>query len=223
MFRSPPLVALFALIALAAACGDDAAAPTTSSSSTTIAQTTTSAVASTTTSTTTATTTTQPAFDGGGLEFPPPEVEGLAAIFDPVVASLGYRVGRGVLIDRETYRVTADGNHLALYLEPLVAKSADEFAGDFMPIVRLFTPAVFDAWPGLDSFDVCQEPFDWEGDTAPPGITVFDIDRQTAETIDWGTVGLADLLELAEISAGLTIHAVEMIHVTAEWTAAREG
>lgn len=216
--------ATLVLLVLVAGCGSEVTSSTTGvSPPTTVGAITTTATSQPPPTTTAPTTTTQLQFGGGGAEYPPAGLEGLAAIFDPLVAPLGYKVGRGVLIDRATYRETPEGNHLALYLEPLEAKTPDEYAAEFLPIATLFVPAVFTAWPGLESFDVCQEPFDWGGETPPPGRTVFDIDRQTAAGVDWGTIDLAGLLDIATTHPGLTIHADEAIQATAEWTAARDG
>jgi hypothetical protein len=214
--------AALALLLFVAACGAEVASSTTEASPTTTGATTTTTT-SRPPSTTAAPTTTQPPFGGGGAEYPPGALEDLAAIVDPLVAPLGYKLGRGVLIDRNTYRETPTGNHLALYLEPLEEKTPNEYAAEFLPIATLFVPAVFAAWPGLVSFDVCQEPFDWQGTTAPPGLTVFDIDRETAAGIDWATIDLAGLLDLATTEAGLSIHATQTIEATAEWRAARDG
>jgi hypothetical protein len=208
------------LLLLVAACGDDAVGGNSNVVTTTTLVTSTSGAATTVP---TGPTTTLPAFEGDGAEYPPPDFDGLAAFFDPLVAPLGYRVGRGVLIERATYRETPEGDHLALYLEPFGPRTPDDYALEFLPIATLFVPAVFMAWPGLASFDICQEQFDWVGDTPPPGITVFDITREAAAAIDWSTVDLAALLAADESLDGLRIHAVESVQTSAVWSAALDG
>ena len=198
-------------------CGDDAAPATT----TTAPPATTTTDAPTTT--TPVTTTTTPLIPSSGEPLPPADLESLAAIFDPLVAPYGYRIGRAALIDRGTYRETPDGNHLALYLTPLVAKTADDYVADFMPLARLFMPGVFEAWSGLLSFDVCQEPFEWEGSTSPPGLTILDVNRVAADEIDRATVDLAGLLDADQELEGLDIHAQQDIRTTDAWSAAAGG
>lgn len=208
------------LLLLVAACADDASAPTTTQPP---SATTTTSIATTTSSADTtvpASTTTQPAIPTNGEPLPPDAFETLAAIFDPIVEPFGYHVGRAALIDRATYRETPAGTHLALYLTPLVAKSAEDYVADFLPLATAFVPAVFDAWPGLISFDVCQEPFAWEGSTAPPGLTIFDVDREAASQIDWESVDLAALIAADAILDGLDIYAQPEIRDTDSWSTA---
>ena len=215
------LIALAGLLLLIAACGDDAAPATT-----TLPDPTTTTTAPTTTggpATTAATTTTIPPIPGTGDVRPPSDFEALAALFDPVVAPFGYRIGRAALIDRGTYRETPEGDHLALYLTPLFDKSPDEYVSDFMALARIFGPGVFAAWPGLDSFDVCQEPFAWEGATSPPGLTILDVFREAAAQIDWETVDLAGLLAAEQTLDGLDVHAQQEIRATDAWSAAAGG
>ena len=213
------IIAATVLMLIATACGDDTAAPSTTTSP--AITTTTQAPSTTTTAGTTAPTTNGiPPTDE---DLPPVELDALAAIFDPIVEPYGYRVGRAALIDRATYRETPDGNHLALYLTPLVAKTPDDYVADFMPLARAFMPAVFDAWPGLMSFDVCQEPYDWEGSTSPPGLTILDVYREAAAEIDWEGVDLAGLLAAERGLEGLDIHAQQEIRTTAAWSTAAGG
>lgn len=129
-------------------------------------------------------------------------------------------MGRATLIDLETYEESPEATHLAVYLTPLAAKSPDEYASELVPVARVFLPAVFDTWPGLESFDVCQEPFEFEGDSPPPGLTVLEVDRAAAEAIDWTTLDLAGLLDARQEHAGLFLHAQSAIRDSATWEAA---
>ena len=212
------------LLLLAAACADDASEPAATTQPP--SATTTTPIAPTTSApgtTVPGSTTTQPSIPTNGEPLPPAALESLAAIFDPIIEPFGYRVGRAALIDRATYRETSDGTHLALYLTPFVDKSAEDFVADFMPLATAFVPTVFDAWPGLVSFDVCQEPYAWEGSTAPPGLTIFDIDRDAADQIDWESVDLAGLIAADAALDGLDIHAQREIRETDAWSAASGG
>jgi hypothetical protein len=210
------LSAVFLLLVLAS-CGDDAASP----SSTTDPSSTTTGLPSSTASTVLAPTTTfTPTLPSGGGDLPPTDFDTLAAIFDPLVEPLGYRLGRAALIDLATYEESPEATHFAVYLTPLAAKSPDEYAAEIMSVARVFLPAVFETWPGLESFDVCQEPFEFEGDTPPPGLTVLEVDRATAEAIDWASLDLAGLLDARQEHAGLFLHAQSAIKSSATWEAA---
>jgi hypothetical protein len=210
------LPAVFLLLVLAA-CGDDSSSPvtTTNPSSTTAG-----AASSTSSVPADATTTVTPTLPSGGSDLPPADFATLAAIFDPLVEPLGYRLGRGTLIDPETYEESPDATHLAVYLTPLAAKSPDEYASDLVPVARVFLPAIFETWPGLESFDVCQEPFEFEGDGPPPGLTVLEVDRAAAEAVDWETIDLARLLDVLQVQAGLFLQAQRAIQDSATWEAA---
>ncbi|MEX1208693.1 MAG: hypothetical protein WEE36_08875 [Acidimicrobiia bacterium] len=209
------LAAVFLLVVLAS-CGDGAGSP----SSTTDAPSTTTGLPASTSSTVPAPTTVTPTLPSGGTDLPPADFDTLAAIFDPLVEPLGYRLGRAALIDLETYEESPEATHLAVYLTPLAAKSPDDYAAELVPVARVFLPAVFDTWPGLESFDVCQEPFEFEGDTPPPGLTVLEVDRATAEAVDWGTIDLAGLLDSLQVHAGLFLQAQRAIQDSATWQAA---
>jgi hypothetical protein len=210
------LAAVFLLLVLAS-CGDDAASP---SSTTGPSSASTSLPSSTSSTVLEPTTTVTPTLPSGGTDLPPADFDTLAAIFDPLVESLGYRLGRAALIDLDTYEESPEATHLAVYLTPLVAKSPDEYATELVPVARVFLPAVFDTWPGLESFDICQEPFEFEGDTPPPGLTVLDVDRATAEAIDWATIDLTDLLDARRVYPGLRLQAQSAIRDSATWEAA---
>lgn len=157
-------------------------------------------------------TTTQPAL------LPPHERDDLAALFDPLVEPLGYQVTRASLIDRSTYQVDADGGHLALYVAPLNDISADQFAADFPSLVGVFLPFVFDQWPELHSFDVCQEPFN-STDETPPSLTIIDLTRDAAATVEWGQLDLAGIIDLNQ-KQGISVWAREAVRDSATWRAA---
>lgn len=149
---------------------------------------------------------------------PPHERADLAEVFDPLVAPLGYHVTRAALIDRSTYAVDPNGGHLAIYLAPDADIPLDEFAGDFLGLVQVFLPLVFERWPQLHSFDVCQEPFDSQDET-PPSLTIIDLTRDPAAAVDWATLDLAALIALNE-SEGISVWARSEIRDTDTWRTA---
>ncbi len=146
---------------------------------------------------------------------PPYERDDLVAIFDPLVEPLGYRVTRASLFNRTTFEVTAEGAHLALYVAPLSDISDDQFARDFPSLVKVFLPLVFDRWPDLTSFDVCQEPFDSAEET-PPSLTLIDLGREAAAGVAWESLDLAGLIELHEIT-GIGVWANLGVRESATW------
>ena len=149
---------------------------------------------------------------------PPHERTDLAELFDPLVAPLGYHVTRAALIDRSTYAVDPSGGHLAIYLAPDTDIPLDTFASDFLGLVQVFLPLVFERWPELHSFDVCQEPFNSQAET-PPSLTIIDLTRDTAAQIDWATLDLATLIGLNE-REGVSVWARMEVRDTATWSAA---
>ena len=152
------LLAAFAVIAVAA-CGDDT--DSTDVSSTTI-------VVETTTM---ATTTTE------GVALPPSEFSELAALLEPYATPLGFTVTRAALVDLGTYQTSPEGTHLAVYLVATTERTPDEVAQATIPMAAAFLPDVFSRWPGLMSFDVCQEPFDSAGDPNVPSDTIVNVSR----------------------------------------------
>jgi hypothetical protein len=152
---------------------------------------------------------------------PPHERGDLAELFDPMVAPLGYTVTRAALIDRSTYAVDPDGGHLALYLAPVADISTDQFADDFVAIVGTFLPFVFEQWPNLNSFDVCQEPFGSTEET-PPSLTIIDLTRDAAAGVAWGELDLGGIIALNERS-GISVFARATIRESATWRQAAEG
>lgn len=146
---------------------------------------------------------------------PPYERADLAALFDPLVNPLGYQVTRASLIDRSTYEVDPSGGHLAIYVAPTSDISADRFAEDFVGLVQVFLPFVFAEWPKLNSFDVCQEPFD-STDTTPPSLTIIDLTREAAAGVAWETLDLGGIIDLNE-RVGISVFARRQVRESATW------
>ena len=133
-------------------------------------------------------------------ELPPNNVPGIERIYGEGLESLGVRLVRAALVDRTDggFDYDAQGSHLALYVEPTGASSIRDYVRRIVPVTELFASTVFAYWPGLESFDVCQEPSpNVDDSTAPPPITQVTLWREEAGTIDWGTFDLVDLLALS--------------------------
>lgn len=198
---------------LVAGCGGGAGATTTSTAPQAADSTSSSTapLADTTSTTAAPTTTARP--------LPPHEKEDLVEALGAIALPLGYEISRAALIDRDTYEVTPEGGHLAIYLAPVSDLSVDEFAADLPAIASAFIPLVFDRWPELESFDVCQEPFGSEQET-PPSLTIVDLTREAAQELDWALVDLPTLIGAASEVDGLTVWARSAVRNSATWQAA---
>lgn len=203
------LLAALALVAVAA-CGDGTTATDAPTSTTTIAGTTLTTVTEATTPT-------------EGAQLPPSEFSDLAPLLEPYAASLGFTVTRAALVDLGTYQTSAEGTHLAVYLVATTERTPDEVAQAVIPMAALFLPEVFERWPGLLSFDVCQEPFDSAGDPSVPSDTIVNVSREDAAFVDWDTVTLAELHDIAQSREGFTLYAAPEIEQSTTWTAATQG
>jgi hypothetical protein len=131
------------------------------------------------------------------LEVPPAAASDLDVIYGAALADIGLALtDRGGLIDRSGggYVPSAAGDHLALYVTPTGQRSMQQYVDGIRDVAVIFDD-VFERWPGLASFDVCQEPLE----DAPPGreplpVTQIEVTRQEAAAIDWDAVTAADLV-----------------------------
>ncbi len=186
MTRAAGRAALAALLVLGlAACGDDdEATPTTTTAAD--EATTTTATASDGTTTTTE-----------GAELPPPGASDLEPIYGEALAELGLVLtDRGGLIDRTGggYVPSAEGRHLALYVEPIDDRTTPQYIDGIRSVAAVFGD-VFERWPGLESYDVCQEPVgEDDPDHEPLPVTQIELTRAEAAAFDWDTVTVVDLV-----------------------------
>jgi hypothetical protein len=131
-------------------------------------------------------------------DHPPGDAEGIAALIDPMVADLGLRFTYGSLIDRtanRTFEASPTGDHFAVYVEPIGEYTDADYIANTWVLAQRLTPFLFDTYPGLASYDVCQEPRPGENDEAvPPPVTQLDIFRGPASQIDWENGSLATLI-----------------------------
>ncbi|MEX1007100.1 MAG: hypothetical protein WD271_04570 [Acidimicrobiia bacterium] len=127
-------------------------------------------------------------------EFPPSSRKELVKIFAPKIAPLGLHITRAALVDSKNRRSTT-GTHLAVYVEPDGEYSPAEYLNGIATVSRVFLPFVFDRWPGLRSFDVCQEPLpERDKRSEPPPETQVFVLRRGVDAVDWEHVDLAELL-----------------------------
>ena len=176
--RALTVAALAVVLALGApACGDDDTADPTA---------TTAAADATTTSAL------------SPEDLPPAGALELESLYGPQLAAMGLRLtDRGGLIDRTGggYEPSATGRHLALYVEPVGDRSVDEYVEGIRTVAVLLSDA-FERWPGLESYDVCQEPVDdgTPSESEPLPVTQIELTREEAAAFDWDTVTVVDLV-----------------------------
>lgn len=155
------------------------------------------------------TTTTATGADPDGA-LPPAGAAELEPLYGAQLAELGLRLtDRGGLIDRTGggYEPSAEGTHLALYVEPIGERSVPQYIDGIRSVAAVFGD-VFDRWPGLASYDVCQEPEadDGLGGEEPLPVTQIELTRVEAAAFDWDTVSVVDLVRSAAARpAGLAL------------------
>ena len=130
---------------------------------------------------------------------PPPSALELEPVYGAALTELGLRLtDRGGLIDRSGggYAPSAAGTHLALYVEPIgEERTVEEYIDGIRGVAAVFGD-VFERWPGLTSYDVCQEPVGDDGDpaTEPLPVTQIELTKEEAAAFDWDTVTVVDLV-----------------------------
>jgi hypothetical protein len=126
---------------------------------------------------------------------PPAQEAALEKIFRKDVKPLGLKVTRGMLQNLDTYERDPRGTHLALYVAPIDGDyTSAQYLKNFTKLTHMFVPAVFKRWPGLKSFDICQEPFADPRATPPPVTQIF-LTRDALDRVgSWKTAELSELL-----------------------------
>jgi len=142
--------------------------------------------------------------------YPPNDYEALAAIYDPMLEPQGLHLTRGALIDRSDggYQESDEGNHLALYVEPIdeTTFTTEDYVAGVYDLTALISPYTFERWSELDSYDICQEPPNGEDDRPEPfPATQIELDRAFAESFAWETNNLVSLLAAVDAADGARI------------------
>lgn len=143
-------------------------------------------------------------------DLPPTDALALGPLYGAALEDHGVELtDRGGLIDRtDGYEVSPDGTHLALYVSPVGERSDEQYLDGIVELAQVFLPEVFDRWPGLESFDICQEASPEQVEEGySPIVTQIDISREAAATIDWTDASLADLYasELTDDGFSMTV------------------
>lgn len=129
---------------------------------------------------------------------PPAGALELEAFYEEELAALGLKLtDRGGLIDRAGggYQPSAEGRHLALYVEPIGDRTVPEYIDGIRSVSVIFAGDIFERWPGLESFDVCQEPTTADdARTEPLPVTQIEMTRDEAAAIDFESVTVEELV-----------------------------
>lgn len=174
---------------LLAACGDKSSDGETGSSD-----------SSTTSSTTPAETPDAGGQDTNGLDGGRPPVE--AKEFEPLIgealAGLGLALtNRGGLIDTRNgqYTQSPDGNHVALYAEPVSdSHTDDQYIDGILETAKLSAPTIFERWSTIETYDICQEsPAGRSSYVGVPATQIYMTAEQSA-AVDWDTLTLVELI-----------------------------
>ena len=180
MTRRILVVALAATLAMgAAACGDDDGAEGKPTPPTEAAETSSTEPGETTTT-------------ADQEDLPPPNPLDLEPLYGEALAAIGMKLtDRGGTIDRSGggYVASPDGTHLALYVEPIGDRTTEQYIDGILDVALVFSD-IYDRWPGLESYDVCQEPLDPDGTQGPEPLPVTQIEltSEESEAIDWDKV-----------------------------------
>lgn len=104
---------------------------------------------------------------GGAEPLPPVAASEIAPVYADALAEHDMVLTeRGGLVDvGDDYTQSEDGTHLALYLAPTRQLNDRAYARGVVELTALFATDVFERWPQLESFDVCQEVY--TGRTGP--------------------------------------------------------
>jgi hypothetical protein len=160
-------------------------------------------------------------------DFPPSELDDLAAVYDPMFEDRDLVLTRAEVIDRSDggYEESPTGTHLALYVEPTGDQSNQEYLDLLVEITAEVTPQVFSDWESIESYDICQEPLISEDDSAEPiPVTQVEITREAAADIDFEALDLPELLAIANLEADppVRVYADPRLKALPAWTEAAE-
>ena len=152
-----------------------------------------------------------------GHALPPNDKAAIERVFAPTLRRLGVRLTRGALVDLQTGRPSAKGNHLAVYVEPTGDYSNDDYARGTVRTLRAFVPAAFQRWSGLNSFDICQEPLPTvDARPEPPPVTKVELTKAASHKVRWDDLDLTRLLRDASRlgSRALSVYAKPDVRLT---------
>jgi hypothetical protein len=146
---------------------------------------------------------------------PPRAFTELEQLYGPAVDAMGLKLTRAAVIRIQT------GPHLQLYVEPTgTAISPQDYLARIVPLAQAIAPHSFADYPGIATFDICQEPPPGVDDSPePPPVTVLFLTRAQVESVHWDSVTLRDLRRLVKDEAGGELTADANVSALSEWAA----
>ena len=141
---------------------------------------------------------------------PPARALDLAQLYGDALAAIGMKLtDRGGTIDRSDggYVASPTGRHLALYVEPIADRTMEQYFDGIRDVALVFSD-VYERWPGLETYDVCQEPTDPDGTQGaePLPVTQIELSRAQSDAIDWADVTVDELVQASRADPpGLTL------------------
>jgi sulfur carrier protein ThiS len=129
-------------------------------------------------------------------ELPPPGPFDIEPLYEEELAALGLQItSQGGLIDRSDggYEPSSEGDHLAIYVAPMEGYTAEQYIEGIRSVAIVFDD-VFERWPGLASYDVCQEPIPTADGRRQVPITQIELTRAEAEALDLEEMTVADII-----------------------------
>lgn len=140
---------------------------------------------------------------------PPLEAAAVADTYQDALAELGLRLtDRGGLVD-EDFEPDPDGTHLSLYVAPIGPRDDAAYVDGLVEVTAVFADDVFDRWPDLESFDVCQEGVPQEDADSAPARTQVTLTREAAASVDWVTADVGDVLDTAQDHDGSRVFLID--------------
>jgi hypothetical protein len=146
---------------------------------------------------------------------PPENFADLDALFGPPLEDVGLDLTRAAVVELEA------GPHIALYGVPAAdADAPADYLDRLLPSAVAAGELALDRFPGVVSFDLCQEPTGTSTE-APPPVTVVFLTRDQWESVtDWDDAELVDLLGAAATGEGGEVEVPDDVRRLDEYEAA---
>lgn|GEM_PF-1472424 len=156
---------------------------------------------------------------------PPQDPNSIRQIYEEAFATMGLKFTRGALVDLTggRYEPSPNGKHLALYVEPIGGRTADEYTEAAWTLSALITPDVFARWSGLESYDICQEPLpEVDPSPEPNPVTQLNLTRAASDRFDWANGDLTSLLVATRGNPDMRLYVNREVRGTQAYMAAND-
>ena len=155
---------------------------------------------------------------GGGdeLAVPPKAEADIAEVVQRFFDPLGLEFTYGSVDD------FPGGPHLAMYVEPTGPATDQEYLDRLLASGAAVVPAIFEAYPDLNSLDICQEPVPTgpDDDPRPTPRTILVLTKRQSDRLDWDTATLADVIVAVRAGRGTEVRVDDAIEALPDYAAA---